>query len=119
MPANAAAWYMAKRRFYLSNAWEYQLLPFLLKKYPDKFLVKNNNVEFLETYTKEIARKKMMYICHQGLYAYFSHKVDEYGVYFFDPYYYENTEPFHANLRLVSCRIIRLITNYLTHLHKI
>ena len=38
----------------------------------------------------------------QGIVAYFSHKVEEYGVYFFDPYYYENTEPFHANLRCVT-----------------
>ena len=35
----------------------------------------------------------------QGLLAYFMHKVDEYVVYFFDPYYYEMTEPFHANFR--------------------
>ncbi len=35
--------------------------------------------------------------------AYFTHKVEEYGVYFFDPHYYETTEPYHANLRAV-CR---------------
>ena len=37
----------------------------------------------------------------QGLRAYFAHKVDEYGVYFFDPLYYETTEPFRASLQLV------------------
>jgi hypothetical protein len=26
-------------------------------------------------------------------------EVDEYGVYFFDPLYYEQTEPFHESLR--------------------
>jgi hypothetical protein len=44
----------------------------------------------------------MQYLVHQGLFAYFSHKADEYGVYFFDPLYYESTEPFNANLRLVT-----------------
>ena len=44
----------------------------------------------------------MRYLVEQGLYAYFSHKADEYGVYFFDPLYYEQTEPFHANLRIVT-----------------
>merc|ERR1719402_1617021 len=34
--------------------------------------------------------------------AYFSHKADEYGDYFFDPFYYENTEPFHESLRQCS-----------------
>jgi hypothetical protein len=28
-----------------------------------------------------------------------SFKVDEHGVYFFDPFYYEQTEPFHESLR--------------------
>lgn len=42
----------------------------------------------------------------QGLLAYFQHKVEEYGVYFFDPYYYETTEPFHANLRVVSIKCV-------------
>merc|ERR1719282_717025 len=82
MPANAAAWYMAKRRFYVDP--------------------KNNVVHFLESYTPNVARMKMSYLVQQGLYAYFSHKADEYGVYFFDPLYYEETEPFHANLRLVT-----------------
>merc|ERR1719430_637752 len=35
-----------------------------------------------------------------GLHAYFNHKAEEYGVYFFDPRYYQTTEPFHAALRL-------------------
>ncbi len=55
MPANAAAWYMAKRRFYMTNTYEHQLLPFLLKNYPKKFAVKGNVVEFLETYNKEVS----------------------------------------------------------------
>ena len=50
----------------------------------------------------QVARKKMQYLVHQGLFAYFSHKADEFGVYFFDPLYYETTEPYHANLRLVT-----------------
>ena len=29
-------------------------------------------------------------------------QVDECGVHFFDPLYYEETEPFHANLRMVT-----------------
>ncbi len=37
MPANAAAWYMAKRKFYANQPLDQQLLAFLLKKYPDKF----------------------------------------------------------------------------------
>jgi hypothetical protein len=102
MPANAAAWYMAKRRFYLNEAPQNQLLPMLLKEYPKKFAIKNDVVQFLESYTPTIAKKKMQYIVSQGLYAYFSHKADEYGVYFFDPLYYESTEPFHANLRMVT-----------------
>ena len=50
-------------------------------------------------YEREAARQKLLYLVTAGLCAYFSHKVDEYGVYFFDPYYYENTEPFHESLR--------------------
>lgn len=34
--------------------------------------------------------------------GYFSHKVAEYGVYFFDPNYYEATEPFYANLKAAT-----------------
>ena len=45
----------------------------------------------------------------QGLLAYFNHKVDEYGVYFFDPDYYEKTEPFLANLREVKSFCIMLL----------
>lgn len=102
MPANAAAWYMASRRFYVNAAPQNQLLPTLLKEYPKKFAIKNNVVQFLESYSPNVARMKMKYLVEQGLYAYFSHKADEYGVYFFDPLYYEETEPFHANLRLVT-----------------
>ena len=57
MPANAAAWYMAKRRYYLNNPSEHQLLPFLLKNYPKKFSLRGNNVEFLETYNKEVTMR--------------------------------------------------------------
>lgn len=50
----------------------------------------------------QVARKKMLQMNRQGLVAYFDHKIDEYGVYFFDPYYYETTEPFYSNLKLVT-----------------
>jgi len=99
MPANAAAWFMAKRKFYMNQPLDQQLLPFLLKKYPDKFQIKRNQVFFLEKYSKETAKRKLQYLVQYGINAYFAHKADEYGVYFFDPYYYENTEPFHESLR--------------------
>ena len=99
MPANAAAWYMAKRKFYMNQSFDQQLLPFLLKKYPEKFRVIGTNVIFLETYKKDVAQAKLKYLVQYGLNAYFSHKADEYGVYFFDPFYYENTEPFHESLK--------------------
>ena len=56
MPANAAAWYRAKRRYYLNNPHEQQLLPFLLKNYPKKFALRGNMVEFLETYNREVRK---------------------------------------------------------------
>jgi len=102
MPANAAAWYMAKRKYYSDQPPEQQLLPFLLKKYPDKFKVNKFQVEYLESYSKETAKRKLNYLVQYGLDAYFSHKVDEYGVYFFDPHYYEMTEPFHESLRIAG-----------------
>jgi len=104
MPANAAAWYMAKRRFFTKTPGSNQnpLLPTLLKEYPKKFALKNNVVNFLESYSPNVARMKLKYLVDQGLYSYFSHKVDECGVHFFDPLYYEETEPFHANLRMVT-----------------
>lgn len=105
MPANAAAWYMAKRKFYLTQPLDQQLLPFLLKKYPHKFTIKRNQVIFLEKYSKETAKKKQQYLVQYGLNAYFSHKADEYGVYFFDPQYYENTEPFHESLRQTTGKL--------------
>jgi len=104
MPANAAAWYMAKRKFYMNQSFDQQLLPFLLKKYPEKFKVMGTQVIFLEVYNQEVAKMKLKYLVQYGLNAYFSHKSDEYGVYFFDPFYYENTEPFHESLRQVSSR---------------
>jgi len=102
MPANAAAWYMAKRKFYANQPQDNQLLPFILKKYPHKFRVYGYQVEFLEKYNIQTARHKLNYLVHYGLNAYFSHKVDEYGVYFFDPNYYEKTEPFHSSLQLCA-----------------
>lgn len=99
MPANAAAWFMAKRKFYMNQPLDQQLLPFLLKKYPDKFQIKRNQVIFLEVYSQETAKRKLQYLVQYGMNAYFSHKADEFGVYFFDPIYYENTEPFHESLR--------------------
>ena len=48
-------------------------------------------VIFLEVYEREAARQKLVYLVTAGLCAYFSHKVDEYGVYFFDPRYYQVT----------------------------
>ena len=119
MPANAAAWYMAKRKFYMNQSFDQQLLPFLLKKYPEKFRVMGNSVIFLEVYKKDVARAKLKYLVQYGLNAYFSHKADEYGVYFFDPFYYENTEPFHESLKQCSTKnnnnMIanrKLVTNY-------
>jgi len=102
MPANAAAWYMAKRKFYANQPQDNQLLPFTLKKYPEKFRVQGMQVDFLEKYNQQVARSKLNYMVHYGLNAYFSHKVDEYGVYFFDPNYYEKTEPFHSSLELCA-----------------
>merc|ERR1712168_181861 len=103
MPANAAAWYMAKRRFFTKTPGSQNpFLPTLLKEYPKKFALKNNVVIFLESYNPNVANMKLKYLVDQGLYSYFSHKVDECGVHFFDPLYYEETEPFHANLRVVT-----------------
>jgi len=113
MPANAAAWYMAKRKFYADQPANQQLLPFILKKYPDKFRVGKYKVEFLETFSKETAKRKLNFLVEFGLDAYFSHKVDEYGVYFFDPTYYERTEPFHEALALCTTgNRQRLVSSY-------
>merc|ERR1712142_160424 len=46
-------------------------------------------VVFLEVYSQEVAKNKMKFLTQYGMHAYFSHKADEYGVYFFDPFYYE------------------------------
>jgi hypothetical protein len=54
MPANAAAWYMAKRRFYFNSAPQNRLLPMLLKEYPKKFAIMNDVVQFLESYTPTV-----------------------------------------------------------------
>ena len=61
-------------------------------------------VHFHEVYKKDVAKAKLKYLVQYGLNAYFSHKADEYGVYFFDPFYYENTEPFHESLRQVTAK---------------
>jgi len=124
MPANAAAWYMAKRRFFTKTPGSNQnpLLPSLLKEYPKKFALKNNVVIFLESYSPNVARMKLKYLVDQGLYSYFSHKVDECGVHFFDPLYYEETEPFHANLRMVTNiynnQRIKLVPSYFKKFRK-
>jgi len=104
MPANAAAWYMAKRKYYMNEPYDQQLLPFLLKKFPEKFRLLGKKVIFLEVYDREAARQKLSYLVTAGLHAYFNHKAEEYGVYFFDPRYYQTTEPFHAALRLACPR---------------
>ena len=46
-------------------------------------------VIFLEVYDREAARQKLSYLVTAGLHAYFNHKAEEYGVYFFDPRYYQ------------------------------
>ena len=46
MPANAAAWYMAKRKYYMNEPYDQQLLPFLLKKFPEKFRLLGKKVFF-------------------------------------------------------------------------
>ena len=46
MPANAAAWYMAKRKYYMNEPYDQQLLPFLLKKFPEKFRLLGKKVLF-------------------------------------------------------------------------
>ena len=58
MPANAGAWYMAKRRFFLDKPYSLQLLPYILTHYPKKFLVdqKTHTVQFLEIYNKEVLK---------------------------------------------------------------
>jgi hypothetical protein len=50
----------------------------------------------------KVAKHKLQYLVQYGLYAYFLHKADEYGVYFFDPLYYETKEPFRANLLMAT-----------------
>ena len=59
-------------------------------------------VIFLEVYEREAARQKLVYLVTAGLCAYFSHKVDEYGVYFFDPRYYQVTSPVKYTYGLVD-----------------
>jgi len=113
MPANAAAWYMAKRKFYMDQAFDQQLLPHVLKKHPDKFRLVGDQVTFLELYSKEVAKQKLQFLTHHGLFAYFDHKADEYGVYFFDPFYYQNTEPFHEALKM--CTGNRVVQNKLVN----
>ena len=44
MPANAAAWYMAKRKYYQKEPLEQQLLSILLKKFPEKFRLSGKKV---------------------------------------------------------------------------
>ena len=98
MPANAAAWYMAKRKF------DQQLLPFLLKKCPEKFRLLGSKVIFLKVYEREAVRHKLCYLVQAGLHAYFAHKIDD----------YEDTEPFHAYLRQACSRAAQsqLVASY-------
>ena len=56
------AWFLAffllpQRRFYLDEPWHRQLLPYLLKHNPKKFLVheESNSVDFLEIYSKDVS----------------------------------------------------------------
>jgi hypothetical protein len=44
MPANVAAWNMAKRKFYINEPFDQQMLPFLLEKFPEKFRILRNQV---------------------------------------------------------------------------
>ena len=46
-----------QRRFYLDEPWHRQLLPYLLKHNPKKFLVheESNSVDFLEIYSKDVS----------------------------------------------------------------
>ena len=68
--------YLAKRKYYLKNPPEYQLLPFLLRNHKDKFRVSGNMVEFLESYSREVAAAKLDDLNRVGLVAYFTHKVN-------------------------------------------
>jgi hypothetical protein len=60
MPANAAAWYVAKRRYHMAHHFSGRLLSQLLKNHPEKFAVnaKRNEVEFLEKYTKDVTSSR-------------------------------------------------------------
>ena len=132
---------MAKRKYYLSEPQDQQLLPFLLKKFPDKFRILGKKVWLLLNLFKPLAGdfpggvragggarqapvpgalRPPRLLRPQGplhptpLHSTLLHcslsfpssspnpptQADEYGVYFFDPRYYEGTEPFHAALRL-------------------
>ena len=92
--------YLAKRKYYLRNPPEYQLLPYLLRHHPEKFRLSGNYVEFLERYpSKAAAERKLADLNRIGLVGYFTHKVEEYGVYLFDPLYYDKTEPFASGLK--------------------
>ena len=61
MPANAAAWYMGKKRFYD----DFELLPLLLKNHEKRFAIKGGHVEFLDAYNPTVARKKLAALVSQ------------------------------------------------------
>ena len=61
MPANAAAWYMGKKRFYD----DFELLPLLLKNHEKRFAIKGGHVEFLDSYNPTVARKKLAALVSQ------------------------------------------------------
>merc|ERR1719228_383281 len=104
MPANAAAWYMEQRKAFMDQPYDRQLLPILMSNYPEKFRILGSQVMFLEVYEQETARQKLQYLMQQGLFSYFSQKAGESAVYFFNPFYYELTQPFYEALRQVSPR---------------
>ena len=45
MPGNTAAWYMTKRKFYINEPFDQQLLRFLLQKFPEKIRILGNQVK--------------------------------------------------------------------------
>ena len=42
----------------MNQSFDQQLLPFLLKKYPEKFKVIGSSVMFLEVYKKDVAKAR-------------------------------------------------------------
>ena len=78
----------------MNEPYDQQLLPFLLKKFPEKFRLLGKKVLqsryvdngfhhmllqviFLEVHDGEAARQKLSYLVTAGLHAYFNHKAEE------------------------------------------